>query len=339
MGPYMDIALLGAAFAVSLLCALAMGYAIQRGATCTVIAVAEVVNKRRFMRLSSMLEASLWVLGGLLAAQALHVLPAMPAGYAISPLTIVGGVLLGVGAYVTGACVFGAVARLGSGEWAFVATPLGFYVGCVAFGFLHLPPQHKLVYGSPVLSAPAWIAVPFLAFLVLRLAYALRRAPESAESGRTRRLSDAIGSRVWSPHAATIVIGIAFFFMLLLVGAWSYTDALAELARGMARNVIARTVLFVGLLAGAILGGWTAGRFRSVRIAPGRIARCFLGGALMAWGTSLIPGGNDGLILVGMPLLWPYAWVAFLTMCISIAAAQLVERALGPLLSWPARMT
>ena len=45
----------------------------------------------------------------------------------------------------------------------------------------------------------------------------------------------------------------------------------------------------------------------------------------MAWGTLLIPGGNDGLILVGMPLLWPYAWLAFLAMCISIAAAQLIE--------------
>ncbi len=46
----------------------------------------------------------------------------------------------------------------------------------------------------------------------------------------------------------------------------------------------------------------------------------------MGWGTLLIPGGNDGLILVGMPLLWPYAWVAFLTMCITIGLALVVER-------------
>ena len=46
----------------------------------------------------------------------------------------------------------------------------------------------------------------------------------------------------------------------------------------------------------------------------------------MGWGSLLIPGGNDGLILIGMPLLWPYAWVAFATMCLSIAAAQLLQR-------------
>ena len=54
--------------------------------------------------------------------------------------------------------------------------------------------------------------------------------------------------------------------------------------------------------------------------------RCFVGGVLMGWGSLLIPGGNDGLILVGMPLLWPYAWVAFATMCATIAAAMLLGR-------------
>jgi len=44
---------------------------------------------------------------------------------------------------------------------------------------------------------------------------------------------------------------------------------------------------------------------------------------LMGWGSLLLPGGNDGLILVGMPLGWPYAWLAIATMCATIAVAQL----------------
>src|SRR5437667_1414825 len=104
----MEILLISTAFFVSVLCAGLMGFAIQRGATCTVAAVDEIVSKRRAQRLISMVEASLWVLGGLLIAEALHLLPRMPAGYALNWLTIVGGVLLGVGAYINGACVFGA---------------------------------------------------------------------------------------------------------------------------------------------------------------------------------------------------------------------------------------
>ena len=40
----------------------------------------------------------------------------------------------------------------------------------------------------------------------------------------------------------------------------------------------------------------------------------------------LIPGSNDGLILIGIPLLRPYAWVAFLTMCVTIGIALVVEK-------------
>jgi toxin CptA len=141
------------------------------------------------------------------------------------------------------------------------------------------------------------------------------------------RWHEALAARIWSPHAATTVIGVTFVLMLLLVGGWAYTDVLAELARGMSASVGARTLLALALLAGAALGGWTAGLFRSTRLAPTQLLRCLVGGVLMGWGSLLLPGGNDGLILVGMPLAWPYAWLAFATMCATIAAAQLAGRA------------
>ena len=125
------------------------------------------------------------------------------------------------------------------------------------------------------------------------------------------------------------MIGITFFFMLALTGAWAYTDVLAELARGMATNLPARILLVFALLIGAMIGGWTAGRLRSTPVTLAQAAKCFVGGALMGWGSLMIPGGNDGLILVGMPLAWPYAWVAFLTMCATIGAAQWAQKALA----------
>jgi hypothetical protein len=114
--------------------------------------------------------------------------------------------------------------------------------------------------------------------------------------------------------------------MFLLVGAWAYTDVLSELARGMAGNLAARLVLVVALLGGAMLGGHRAGRWKSTPLSFARLAHCLVGGALMGCGTLLIPGGNDGLVLLGMPLLWPYAWVAFLTMCATIGLALVAER-------------
>jgi len=320
----MQIALVSLAFAVALLCAGVMGYAIQRGATCTVAAVDEVVTQRTGRRLVSLVEAALWVAGGLIVAQTLHLLPQMPAGYAVSGWTVVGGALLGLGAYINGACVFGAIARFGSGEWVYIVTPIGFYLGCLTvvplFG---VPMPKKLPYGSPVLQASAIVAVVFVAFALWRLARPWLGGAESMSA----RWHEALAARIWSPHAATTVIGITFVVMLLLVGGWAYTDVLAELARGMSASVGARSLLAVALLAGAALGGWTAGLFRSTRLAPMQLLRCLTGGVLMGWGSLLLPGGNDGLILVGMPLAWPYAWLAFATMCVTIATAQLAGRA------------
>jgi toxin CptA len=261
----------------------------------------------------------LWVAGGLLIAQALHWLPAMPAGHAVGLFTVLGGALLGLGAWVNRACVFGAIARFGSGEWAYLATPVGFYLGCLSLTYANIAPTAPLDTVSPVLSAASWLALAAGALMLVRLLLAIR---SGGAAGPTpwRRLA----ARVWSPHAATIVIGVAFCIMLVLVGAWAYTDALAELARGMTRSTVARGLLFVALLAGAVAGGYTAGRLRPVRVTARQLLRCMLGGILMGWGSLLIPGGNDGLILVGLPLLWSYAWLAFLTMCVTIAAAQAV---------------
>jgi hypothetical protein len=45
---------------------------------------------------------------------------------------MIGGALLGIGANINSACVFGAIARFGSGEWTYIVTPAGFYLGCLS---------------------------------------------------------------------------------------------------------------------------------------------------------------------------------------------------------------
>lgn len=297
--------------ALALLCAALMGFAIQRGATCTVAAVGEIVEKGTAFRLVALLEASLWVAGGLLLARQFGLVMALPEGVAVSLWTIGGGFLLGLGAWLNRACVFGAIARLGSGEWAYFATPLGFFAGALSVPVLFSPPVPLQLDEAAMLThLPGWLGWLLVPLVLWRLA-AMIGGP-----GRT----------IWHPHEATVVIGVTFVILLLVAGPWTYTQLLAEAAMGMVANIGFRVVLFAALLAGAWLGGWTAGRFNSRRITFGELGRCFGGGMLMGWGSVLLPGGNDSLILVGMPLLQPYAWVGIATMCAVIAVALRIER-------------
>jgi Sulphur transport len=306
----------GAAFLLALMCAVAMGLAIHHGSTCTVAAVKELMHTRRPTRLLAMAEAALWVCGGLLIARQLGVTMTLPHGHALTAWTIAGAVLLGLGAVLNGACVVGTIARLGRGQWVYAATPIGFFAGCIVVpAVISLPTPAPSPDLSPVLAAPGWVAWALAALLGARAAHALwqrRRAMFSA----------------WSPHAATASIGVAFIALLLLAGAWAYTDVLADAARGMTRELHARLALCAALLAGALLGGWMRGPTGHRRASAAWLLRCAAGGALMGAGSLLIPGSNDSLLLLGLPLLWPHAWLAVAVMATTVAVALRTAEAL-----------
>ncbi len=303
------------ALIIAAVCAAIMGYAIQRGSTCIVAAVDELITKRRAHRFLSLAEAAAWVTAGALLWRILGRNIALPIGYPAGISTAAGGLLLGLGALVTRACAFGVIARIGSGEWIYLLTPIGFFLGCLAAwpSIGQVPPMHV---ASPLFSA-GWLLVPFAFFVAWR-------AIEGIRAGRSGMLA----AHVWHPHRATTVIGIAFAVSLVAVGPWAYTSALAAFAQGHRTDLLDKLGLLVIMLAGALVGGRTTGRL-SWRIPTFETAiRCIAGGALMGWGTLLIPGGNDELLLVGMPLLQPYAWLAVASMVMAIGIGRLAERTL-----------
>jgi Sulphur transport len=304
------------AFLIAALSALLMGFAIQRGATCTVAAVDECVNKKKATRLIAMIEASIWVAGGLMLARLFQFHGPTFTGHELTALTILGAALLGLGAFINGACVFGAVARIGNGQGAYLATPVGFYLGCQIVSHLALPASASVQSPeSIVLNYSAVLVWPFLLFVIWR-SFGIVRGVIAANLG-------------WSPHVATLVIGLTFLLTWQLAGAWAYTDLLADFARSMSMNTPVRITFAILLFLGAIVGGRTSGKFGWQMPKFSDILRCLAGGLLMGVGSLLTPGSNDGLVLLGMPLLLPYAWVAFATMCLTIAVCLLVSTRLS----------
>lgn len=304
-----------AAFSIALAAAGLMGFANQRGSTCTVAAIEEIVATRRFSQMVALLEASLWVGAGFVLLSAAHHLRTIPPDYAAGLATVAGGVLFGLGAYGNGACLFGTVARLGSGQLAYAATPLGLFLGSLAAGRLHVAEETHA--SSFVLEASALGVTTTLVLIVLRL------CAHSAEIRRTRR---PILAHLATPHVATTIIALAFLVVFATAGAWDYAELLRALGQRAFADWLPKSLLALALFAGAIAGGWTSGRLKLVAPAPARVVRCLAGGGLMGAGAALIPGGNTGLALLGMPLLQPYAWLAFATICVTIYLAIRLTR-------------
>jgi toxin CptA len=298
------------AFLIALAAVGVMGFANQRGSTCTVAALEEVVLKGTVKRLIALFEASLWAAAGLVLLNAAGLLASVPVNYAVGVGTILGGFLFGLGAFVNRACIFGTVARIGSGELSYLAMPLGFYLGSLAT--VRLPGPTQLDGRSPLVAASAWLAVLIIPLVLVRLYTHVRYL---------RQTGRGFLKHIWSPHVATTMIGITFAVTMAVQQNWTYSEVVSDLAHGMTSGLFAKMLLGTALLVGATAGGVTAGRFKIVKPDLASMAHHLVGGTLMGAGGLLIPGGNTRLALVGLPLLWPYAWLAFTSMCVTIYIA------------------
>jgi len=300
------------AFGLAILCAAVMGYSIQHGGTCTVAAVGQVLNERRAGRALALLECSLWVLalGLAVTAAGLH-FNASP-GYPLGLGVLLGGALLGLGAWLNDACVFGSIARIGKGDLHFLLTPPGYFFGSLLHARL-VGPFAKGFAPSPISG---------LAFVVPLVLFGASLLLSVRHLHAARRSRSPIGT-LWDYRHATIAIGITFVVLSVVAGPWTYTEALGKAAHGGALPNTSNLLLCAALIGGAIVGGWQSAA--AVQFAMRRALTCLFGGALMGLGGSLVPGGNDNLVLAGLPGLQPHAWLAIATMVLTIAASLLVN--------------
>lgn len=292
-----------------------IGMAIQRGNTCTLVAFDDLVARRSPHRALAIASTWLWVAGGLAMALAVGGIAPTFQAVAVGWTTIAGGLLLGLGALVNGACAIGTIARIGSGQWAYLATLPGFLAGSVAGPIVFGDAARTHATITPSLTTLDAVPLALLlgvAILVVSLLRILRAADRDP-----RRLLRA----AWSPGLATALIGLLFVGLVQTYGPWAYTDLLAGVALGRTPDPAPGLGLLVAMVCGAVVAGAGIRGSRPVGYLPANAARCLAGGFVMALGNELVPGAYDGLTLLGQPLLLPHAWVAMTTCYLVILGA------------------
>ena len=290
------------ALLISLALVFLLGMAIQRGNTCTVVAVDDIVHRKSWDRFLAIASAWFLVAGGLVL---MHLATGLMVKAKLFPVTVwsvAGGVLLGIGAVVNGACTTGTIARIGSGEYIFGLTILGFFLGCVLAP--HIFGTGAITHvGSPATNTSLNHPLPTLILLVGVLAWDASRLIR----GPHESLSDFL-HKSWDPRTAVLIVAILFVAIVQIFGPFAYTELLGDLSQHHTGRTLPQLALLVALLAGAVVAGKSMRGKRLIGPLRPKVVRCTVGGIVMGAGASLAPGAFDGLTLLGQPLLLPFAW-------------------------------
>ena len=122
-----------------------------------------------------------------------------------------------------------------------------------------------------------------------------------------------------------VVLGVSGGILNGNSGAWNYTSLLtgaAERAVGPAfpRSYMVAFVCTLVLLAGGISAAISLRRFTLTRPKVRSCAAKLVGGATMGVAAMMISGGNDMLLLSGLPSLSGNAWAAYAAMMAALLA-------------------
>ncbi len=224
-------------------------------------------------------------------------------------MLLVGTALFGVGAAINGACAFGTVARLGNGRFEYLLTAIG------AFAAIRMMMATGWT-GTPSTAPPHGEGATFLTIFVLLAAVMILRW-----SRRRRMLrSFAILGMLMA------VIGATGAVLGHLHQPWPWMSALGVLPN--VEPIVAAGL--VSVIAGAVANGLAERRFKLSRPSLSGIVGRLGGGALMGTGVSLVPGGNDALILQGIPNGDVRVILGYLVMLAAIALTLTVTQGISP---------
>ena len=300
------------------LCAFAMGFLVPRSTTCAVAAVTEVLERKRAWRFGGFALASLSAMAVLwpiawFTGLPIHFAPSITP----SSMIALGGLLFGAGAALNGACVFGTLTKIVSGDTSYLFVLPGLWLGALLLGVTGLSVQPEIIANTELSApsvGPALLWALALGLLILFGWLFLRK-------GR----ADKAGSMA--------AIGVIGGLLYTIHPAWNYSVAIHDFAQAI---VSAPQHMADGLLpwlvAAACLGGVTstlaAGTFKLKLPSLRGSAGAMLGGFLMAFGLVMIPGGNDGLILFLLPSLIGSGTLAYVAMNLGILGTLLLGRAM-----------
>jgi uncharacterized protein len=305
--------------------AFAVGFALQRGNVCSVLAARQIVWTGRWSRLHGLLLASAWAFAVIMPVAWFGAGPFKPSGQLpLSALPVIGGALYAFGCYVNGACIFGVCSRATAGNLAFIFAIPGMAAGATLAELAHVSPsasdlQPTLASQPTGMLLALWLAiVGFLAWIVWRMIRVHWRA------GIT--LANLLGQSRWRSTMAAAIIGVIGGLLFATDVPWIYPALIRRVAFYIAgtradfplETIVGSAALFLGGMAAAGYHGRFV--FHAPHLVPA--LQSLIGGVIMGFAWALIPGGNDAMVLYLVPSLALHGIIAYFAMLTTLIGIE-----------------
>ena len=316
-------------FAVLAPLAFAVGFALQRGNVCSVLAARQIAWTGRWSRLHGLLLASAWAFAVILGAAWFGAGPFKPSGQLpLSFLPVIGGALYAFGCCINGACIFGVCSRLTAGNLSFIFAMPGMATGATLAELARISPsasqlQPSLAAEPNSLLIALWLAVvALLAWMVWRMVRVHWRANIT--------LANLLRQSRWRSTLAAAIIGAIGGLLFATDVPWIYPALIRRVAfyiTGTRADFPLETIVgSASLFLGGIVAAGYHGRFVFRAPHPLPALQSLLGGVIMGFAWAMIPGGNDAMVLYLVPSLAVNGILAYLAMLMTLIGIESLKR-------------
>ncbi len=317
---------------VLLTLAFILGFVANRTTLCAVKAVDEILFQHQAKVLTSFGKIILWAFGSTLILEwVFGITPIETSKYSLNLQSLLGGLILGIGAVLNGGCALHTLIRLGRGDLGMLISLAGISASIFVFKSIQLTiPTISISHVTSPFSIDAQykliLSITALIWIAVELFRLLQHFKQS--KWRTHILADC-----YQLSTASAILGICNGVLFSLVGTWTYTHTLLNSVTTLAspqsgqENTVSLMLwgLTLTLVAGIAVSSFIKGKL-SILFKPQRKwLGYFIGGMLMGLGALLIPGGNDVLLLSAIPSGSPHAIPAYLCMLIGIGISLLLK--------------
>ncbi len=292
-----------------ILLAFGVGFSVRRGGICLVGATKEIIERKSASTLLFIIEAMTTALAITVTAAVLfpdHI--KFSQSHSVTFSLIGGALLYGIGAGLNGGCALGTLNRLLSGQLNFLGTVLGIAAGFFIF-LLVMPVEEPIVKVSIMEERSAlYYIVPILLIAWTIVGIRVWRFIRGFEKSSASPLTSFLHSPLTRDFISIFVLGAGAALLYLLLGhAFDYSQWIMTFERllleggSISDRFFHVSLTTLGLLAGILVASLAAHGFKLTPIEYRLLGVKIMSGGMMGFGAGFIHGGNDTLILYGVP--------------------------------------